>query len=492
MNSNPIVTAINLGSIAAIPGDYITTKLGLNKITDPWDFLRLKYAKHFGFGLEVRGNAPYFNSSAELKSSAEEAVSLALKRYGDMLIDATVRVKEGELHAHDDLVLGYNIDPGLDWDFSKPVLLETTYDSKNRSYRIMGVVYEHLIDGVPLALFMQLIHNHLVLGKDSLLNRSTRTFPEPYSYHADTGAAIPDRDKWQDIHQFDASRLIPVGSQIDVTGSAVTKLRKKIMEDISQKISTSSLEAILLSLEMGMTWITDYIARGHQNNRQLVDAQKGYHGLGNVRMKVMDNIHKADARRQYEWICRVLEEASFQTKLERHGRGQASRFYERYRKIPSFFVNLFDRRISYDDVMAVAGTQLIVSNLNGIDYGVPIFVGGIRPDDVRFIFVPSHGEHGKKTQAERAKRSLETHVTEVSFSCGPKITATNGRSLVYKSLKVSPQKARDILLEWGHSQEQVMSLTPSERVREVFMNAYRPDTPREGRIEKRASLYLDL
>ena len=94
-----------------------------------------------------------------------EAVSLRHQHYGDMLIDADVQVKEGRLFTEDDMVTGYNMDFSLDWDFSKPVLIEITYDSESRSYRIMGLVYNHLIDGVPLALYIILIHNHLVLGE---------------------------------------------------------------------------------------------------------------------------------------------------------------------------------------------------------------------------------------------------------------------------------------------------------------------------------------
>jgi hypothetical protein len=142
--------------------------------------------------------------------------------------------------------------------------------------------------------------------------------------------------------------------------------------------------------------------------------------------------------------------------------------------------------------MNVAGTQLIGSNLNGIDYGVPLFVGGIIPDDMKFIFIPSHGEHNDKTKNERAKRSLTTHVTEVSFACGPKIKESNGRSTVYKSLKVLPQKADTILLNWGHARDKIKSLSQAEKVKQVFMDAYRPDNPALGRIEKRAELYLEL
>jgi hypothetical protein len=95
-------------------------------------------------------------------------------------------------------------------------------------------------------------------------------------------------------------------------------------------------------------------------------------------------------------------------------------------------------------------------------------------------------------KVERAKRSLETHVTEVSFSCGPKIRKSDGRSLVYKSLKISPQKAAAMLSEWGYDPEKISSLSPSERVKQVFMDAYRPDAPLLGRIEQRAAMYLNI
>ena len=179
-------------------------------------------------------------------------------------------------------------------------------------------------------------------------------------------------------------------------------------------------------------------------------------------------------------------------KLERIGKGHASTFYARYRRIPNYFANFMESRLNYTRIMSVAGTQLIGSNLNGVDYGVPLFVGGIRPDDMRFIFIPAHGEHKKMIRVERAKRSLETQLTEVSFTCGPKIKESNGRSVVYKSLKISAQKAYDILLDWGHDPEKIMSLSPSERVKQVFIEAYRPDNPLLGRIERRAEVYLNL
>jgi len=91
---NAIVGAIHLGGVVSTPRDYITTKLGLEKTRTAWEFLRSKYAKHFGFGLEVRGSLPDFESPAAIRHRAIEAVDLALKHYGDMLIKADIQVKE--------------------------------------------------------------------------------------------------------------------------------------------------------------------------------------------------------------------------------------------------------------------------------------------------------------------------------------------------------------------------------------------------------------
>lgn len=63
--------------------------------------------------------------------------------------------------------------------------------------------------------------------------------------------------------------------------------------------------------------------------------------------------------------------------------------------------------------------------------------------------------------------------------------------MVYKSLKILPQKAHDILLDWGHADDEIKSLTQAQKVKQVFMDAYRPENPTRGRIEKRAALYLD-
>jgi hypothetical protein len=489
---NAIVGAIHLGGFVATPRDYITTKLGLDKTTTAWEFLRSKYAKHFGFGLEVRGSSPDFESAMAIRHRAIEAVDLALKHYGDMLIKADIQVKEGRLDAEDHMVTGYDIDFTLDWDYSKPVLIEITYDRQNRSYRIMSLVYNHVIDGVPLALYTHLIHNHLVLGNASLLRQSKRTFPAVYKFHLWDSGTLPDKKGWLRLNCLGESDLLPIGSQIDVTSSNILKLRNKIALEIGQNVSNSSVEIALLSLEMGITWATDYIAQGHLNSKRQVDVQKGYRGLGIVRTYLTEEIGNADPLTQYRWIRDAVKDAAGEMHLERTGKGQNSIFYAQYRKINRFFVNLFDRRISHKDVMAVAGTQLIGSNLNGIDYGVPLFVDGITPDDMKFIFIPSHGEHNDKTKDERAKRSLTTHVTEVSFACGPKIKESNGRSIVYKSLKVLPQKADQILLNWGHAPDKIKSLSQTEKVKQVFMDAYRPDNPTLGRIEKRAELYLGL
>lgn len=489
---NAIVGAIHLGGVVSTPRDYITTKLGLEKTRTAWEFLRSKYAKHFGFGLEVRGSSPDFESSTALRHKAMEAVELALKHYGDMLINADIQVKEGLLGLENKMVAGYDIDFSLDWDYSKPVLMEITYDRQNRSYRIMSLVYNHVIDGVPLALYTYLIHNHLVLGEASFLSQSRRTFPFSYKFHLWDSGTLPDKKRWLRLNCLGESDLFPIGSQIDVTDSSILKLRNKIALEIGQNVSNSSVEIALLSLEMGITWATDYIAQGDQNSRRQVDVQKGYRGLGIVRTQLAGEIGKADSRTQYQWIRDAVKNAAEEMHLERTGIGRNSRFYTQYRKINRFFVNLFDRRISHKAVMAVAGTQLIGSNLNGIDYGVPLFVGGIIPDDMKFIFIPSHGEHNHKTRDERAKRALTTHVTEVSFSCGPKIKRSNGCSTVYKSLKILPQKAHHILLDWGHAPDEIKYLSQADSVRQVFIDAYRPDNPALGRIEKRAEQYLNL
>jgi len=489
---NTIVGAIHLGGFVSLPRDYLKTRLGLNPITTGWEFLRLKYAKHFGFGLEVRGASPEFTNLHALRESAMEAVSLALVHYGDMLIEADVQVKEVTLSPEDTLVTGYQIDFTLPWNFSRPVLIEIDYDRKNRSYRIMGVSYNHLIDGVPLALYIHLIHNHIVLGDASFLCQSKRTFTDPYRFHRTPAAAVPDKKGWLELDIINDAHLLPVGAQIDTSDSNILRLRKKISRDTGLEISNSSIEIALLGMELGMDWATNYIAQGYVNPEGRVDIQKGYNGLGIVRTQNYRRMKNTDPLTQYRWICNAMKESYDEMKLERKGMGRASVFYTRYRRIAKILVDLFDRRISYNDVMSVAGTQLLGSNLNGIDYGVPLFVGGITPDNMRFIFIPSHGEHHEKTKIERAKRSLETHVTEVSFSCGPKITGSSGRSMVYKSLKISAWKARDILLDWGYDSREILSLTPEERIRRVFIEMYRPDAPALGRIEARAAHYLNL
>lgn len=472
---------IHFGGIVGYPRDRLLRALNTDRPATGWDFLRKKYAKHFGFGLEVRGALPPCGDVYDMASCAREALQLARGRYGAMLADADVHVRAGALPPAEDLIAGYPVDLADGRDYSKPVLIDIIHDAAARSYRIGAVAYDHIIDGAPLALLVQLMHNHIVLRDDSLLARAGRSRETADRPPVPVRRGVLARERWERALAPSEESLFPVGGYLDVTDSAVVALRSRIAREIGAAVPVSSVELALAAFETGLNWASDCVA-------QLAPGgiHDGYRGLGFVRTSGYAQAAGLPHRAQYDWLRGVLAWASAETDRERARRGSSSLLYERYRRIPAFWVDLFDRRIAYDDVMAVAGTQLLGSNLNGVDYGVPVHVGGIPAGALRYFFIPSHSEHHRETRRARAARNLETHVTEVSLSSAPFVTMGDGRRVMYKSTKASPATARRILAGWGRDDD--ARRDGPAAVEALFRELYRPDRPSEGRIEQRARL----
>lgn len=478
---------IHLGGIVGYPRDVILRNIDANRPETGWEFLRMKYAKHFGFGLEVRGTAPRFAGIDEIAALAREGITIALKRYGDMLVDPDVLAYEGALPPEGAVMIGYPVDLAADRDYTKPVLIDIVYDEAARSYRISGVVFDHVIDGVPLALLIQLVHNHLILRGDSYLSASTRDGGRRYRERAALRLGRLSRMSWDEIRHGTESSLPPVGAQIDVTGSAVVDLRSRIAIDTGTRIPVSAVELALAAMELGMDWCCDCVSQLKPGG-----VQDGYQGLGFVRTFGYARIAELPAVEQYAALRRLLADAALETDRERGCEGSSSVLYDRYRRIPKFWVDLFDRRIGYDAVMSVAGTQLLGSNLNGVAYGVPVCVGGVDADSIRYFFIPSHSEHRGETRQARAARNLDTHVTEVSMCCAPRVTMRDGRRVMYKSIKAMPVIARRILARWGYDGAPSRPIHGIQAVEALYRELYRPDAPAEGRIERRARSLLGV
>lgn len=486
-----LIPLIHFGGIVSYPQDRIMTALGLPRTATGWEHLRKQYARHFGVGLEVRGSFPLHEGPGGFAGRAREAVDMAIERFGDFLVNAHIRVVEGPLPDDRAIQVGYGMDLTIERDWERPILMEITLDRATSSCRIMALSCDHAVDGAPLMLLVQLVFHHLAFGSQSILPGIARRPLINYEARLRRLGMQSNRERWSELLRTDSDALVPAGGQIDCSRSAIVALRRRLAEIQGSHISLSSLETALVAMTFKLNWATEYIAQGESDARGLLAIQRGYHGLGMVRTMGWPRIMALPAQSRLEYLGRILTDSAQEIKQERQGMGRSSRFYNRYRRIPGFWTRLFDRRIPYGHVMAVAGTQLIGSNLNGVEYGVPLVAQSMRDGDHRFLFIPSHGEHGNETKEARMRRNLATQVTEVSFSCGPKVSDGSGHSMVYKSLKLSPATAARVLISWGANPRVVLDIPPLERVARVFHEAYRPDAPMEGKIERLAASLLN-
>jgi len=449
-----------------------------------WEFLKRRYVKVFSGSLEVRGGLPGMTTE-RIRALASGAVALALEQYGDMLVGAQVRVAQGRIPNERTIRTGYHtLRDGA--SAGKKVVVEIVHDPKKESYSIAATAHDHVIDGVPLFLLLQLIHHHIIFGEDSLLKKMSRTWKwsheKKISYYENKSAKI---QKHSHERRTPAAPLIPAGAFIDVTESAVTRLRNSINADTGVTVPTSLVEESLLAMLLELDYLQDCVSR---HGSEPVAAGR-YDGLGFVRMQGLKNISQMPPSLRYAHLCPVLSSAAQQVPLEREGRGKVSVFLKRYRRVPLFYTNFFDRRTTKEGVIVIAGHELMGSNLNGVDFGIPLCRGGITADNIRFTFMPSHAEHSPVVFHERIRRGRDPHITLFSLGCAP-ATMSNGRKIVFKSIKTARMHAEPYLLKWGYSASYLKELSDEKIVSLFYNEIYSPGKPAEGRLEKLAESVL--
>lgn len=478
-----------MGAVRA-PVAYISRKLGRSPPNAGWENLKVSYCRRFEFGIEVRNEGVASLTRETVESRVRQAVAMAVEKCGDTVIEPDVLVKESPLDDISAAAAGYRIDLLSDRDFTKHVLLDFILDRQASAYRILAAVYDHVIDGVPAALLVNLVHNHVMMGDSSYLSGTSRCPEFSYQDIADRFNKRPDRSAWLSIGEASEETLWPVGGHIDVSKSSIVRLRSKLKKEKGINASVSSIEIALIALDMSMRYVTDYVARGQANEAGQLDVSRGYDGLGMVRSRNYDKLAGLPVDEQYQRICDVLAASAEAVRQERVKKGEASLFYERYSRLNRRVVREFEKRVSYDEIMGVANTQLIGSNLNGVDFKVPVVVGPLRDGDIKYLFTASHGDFEPAIREERRKRGLATHLTEVSLACGPRTVTEDGRHVIYKSLKTSRRKALALLKGWGHDVEQFCGQPTDAVLKYLYDVVYSPKDPQAGRIEALAARFL--
>ncbi len=478
---------LNLQPILEFPA-ICGEKLGLIMPRSGWDSVKTNVIKNYEVGIEVKWNLPRFDGISEIEKLAREAVKLALQHYGDMLLDVDIKVKYGNLPDEKELRIGYQVDLHQERDFTKFIQMDINYDKQKNSYMIIAIVYRHIIDAIPVVLLIYLLHNHLVLKKNSYLNNCERipdfSLREKFSRFRIKGTV----EKWKEVMPDDRDIFLSVGSRIDISKSNLYKLRRKIAKDVGMFVTSSSVELALLAIDMELNYASDCVAQGQINRRGRLDVQKGYNGLGFVHTKGYADIGKLNLNQQYSWLCNKLVESSKEMILEKDGKGKASILINRLGRIPDMHRRFFDKCANYDLIMDVSSSQILSSNLNGIYYGVPICIGNITPENIRFLGAPACPEHDSKIIEQRQSQGLKTEITEISFVCGEKI---KNSCFVDKAIKTSKNVAIRILTRWGHDVNLLEGMTKIELVKKLFQETFRPDFPLEGRLEKLAGEFLN-
>ena len=454
-----------------------------------WDFIKVRVIKQYEVGLKVLGRAPHFSGLGEIRNLAEEALALAVRHYGDMLLPADLQVKETSLGEAQGLRIGHATDLLRERDLTKFIQVDIGYDKQTNSYTMTAMVYRHIVDGIPALLLLYLIHNHLVLRRESHLSACARVPQFMLQDQLDRFNVKVDAAKWKEVMPREQDHFLSVGAQVGISGSNIYKLRRKIAADIASYVSASSVELALLAMEMGLNYASDCVARGPINRSGKLLLSEGYEGLGHVHTRGYADICGREAKEQYAWLCSTMKQSTEEMILERLGKGKSSKVLRKVSRIPDSARLFSDKFAPYDCIMSVANSQILGSNLNGIAFGVPICVGDITPADITGFGVPAHPEHGPEVIEARLARGLKQEITEISYVCGERIKNADG---VYKALKTSKGMAIRILNRWGHDENQLKTLSISELVKKVFVEAYRPDSPLEGRIEKLAARLLSL
>lgn len=481
-------TIVHVNGFLKAPGFFLMEKAGLVSPDYGWENIKIRYCKHFEVGLEVHGKAPLYTSIDSIEQRALQAIKLCRAHFSDIVIEPDLLVIEGSVSHSKEIHTGYRINFTEERDYSKPVMMDITWDRRKKSFRILVNVFDHFIDGVPALFLVNAVHHHLMMGKHSRLLSLTRTPATNYQKTADRFPLQPEKSRWVRLLYRQDNTLWPAGAPVDVTNSAITALRDRISRERGIRLSVSSLELALLAMETGMEYTTDYIARGETSDSGALDLTKGYRGLGMIQAKGYTDLQKMDSDDQYRELCTHLEGISDQLPLEKKGKGRSSVFYRRYGRARKFIVDFFEKRVTFKKVMTIAGTQCIGSNLNGVDTLFDVLTPGLTGEDVRYIFTASHGEFAPHIHKARQHRGLPLYATEISLACGPLTTDSEGGRNIYKSIKTSPEKAREILRRWSiHTAD----LDEDSLLVKLFNELYRPSAPLKGRIEKRAAVLLE-
>ena len=480
---------LHLQSTLGYPRDWIGKKLGLIMPQSGWDYIKTRTVKNFELGIEVRRNLSRFGSASEIESLVKEAIQLAAQHYGDMVLDADVKVVKGQLPGEKDLRIGHQVELGQDRDFTKFIQVSIILDEAQDSYIISALVYRHIIDGIPMLLLLYLIHNHLILKQDSFISGCARVPAFNLQDKFDKFNVSVDEERWKEVlPENDDADFVSVGAHINVRDSNIYKLRRKIAKEVGSYVSGSSVELALLAIEMGMNYASDCVAQGPLKRNGKLDLQQGYFGLGQAHTQGYANIGTLEKAQQYRWLCDKMAESTREILLEREGRGRASKMLQKVSRISDKHRLAGDKIASYDSVMVVANCQILGSNFNGIDYGVPIFVEDITPEHLGLIGIPATPEFAPEVVEARAAKGLKSTITEVSFASGEKYRKCDS---VYKVMKISLDATKRILSRWGYDSNELEKMSKTELGTLVFRETFRPDSPLEGRAEKLAGGFLE-
>lgn len=479
---------VSVSGALKAPVYLLGEKTGLVCPNYGWENIKLRYCKHFEIGIEVFDKFPLFASIDSIEQRAKQAVKLCRKYFSDFVIEPDILVMEGRVSSSSGPHSGYRMTFTEERDYSKPVMLDIIWDRHKGSCRILANIYDHFIDGIPALFLVTAIQHHLVRGKNSRLLSMSRKPVSDYHNTTRRFPRQPDRKGWARLLYRNREILWPVGAHMDVTTSCITALRDRIFADTGTRPSVSSIELGLLAIETGMDFTTDYVARGQMASTGFLDLNKGYHGLGMIRTRGYGGLENLSPDAQYRELCSKIKFASLQLPMEQQGKGKSSVFYSRYGRIWQLVVDFFEKRVSFKNVMSIAGTQCIGSNLNGVDTVFDFLTPEIKPNNIRYIFTASHGEFAPHIKKAREARGLPLYATELSLACSPLLADSEGKKTIYKSIKTSPEKAKEILQGWSVS---TADLDDDALLKKLFNELYRPKSPLKGRIEKRAALLLE-
>jgi hypothetical protein len=476
-------------SVLESPRVFIGEKLGLIMPQSGWDYIKTRIARNYEVGIEIRKGLPPFNSRSELEKLANEGLRLTLHHFGDFLVDACIKIREGPLWPDEGLRIGHYIDMEIERDYTKHIQIDIIYSKETNSYAIIAFVYKHMVDAVPVIFLLYHIHNYIILKEQSYIYTCERKPAFNLGEKLKKFRFTVDKQKWDFVLPKNNNTFLNVGAQVNIKNSNIRKLRRQIFLELGLPVSTSSLELALIGIDTGLNFALDCVAVGNKLINNKVDITGGYKRLAHVATRGYNGIDKLDPDGQYLWLLEILKESSAEMGKALAGKGKSAWMFDRIRNIPDYARLFSDTWSSYDCIMETAGSQLLGTNLNGVDYGVQLAVGSIKPEDIRGIGIPSNPEHTEKIKEIRNKKGLNADITEFVFAHGQLVKGTD---FVFKSIKTNKKVATEILRKWGEPVEGLDKLSLRELVVKLFNLMYQPSDPMEGRIEKLAGKYLKL